>query len=397
MKYGVYQVYADEDCRTRDLGLVQISPLKEFYADVDFIQSVITDGPTKSLAFRRLRYLQAQFNLYHLQNESLEYDDQRKVPHRDFYNVRKVDTHVHHTSSMNCKHLLRFIKGKLKTSPQDVVIFRDGKELTLEQVFQSLNLTAYDLSIDALDMHAHKDSFHRFDRFNLKYNPLGESRLREIFLKTDNLIKGRYLAELTREVMSDLETNKYSLAEYRLSIYGRSRSEWSKLASWVIDNNLTSSNVRWLIQIPRLFETLYCTNELGSFEQFLANIFEPLFEVTKDPSVDLKLHRFLCEHVVGMDTVDDESRFERRVNKKLPVPQFWTQPVNPPYSYYLYYLYANIAVLNQFRKARGLPTFAFRPHSGEAGDPEHLVAAFLLAEGINHGITLRKVPALQYL
>ena len=81
---------------------------------------------------------------------------------------------------------------------QDVVIFRDGAELTLQQVFESLNLTAYDLSIDTLDMHAHQDSFHRFDKFNLKYNPIGESRLREIFLKTDNYIKGRYLAELTK-------------------------------------------------------------------------------------------------------------------------------------------------------------------------------------------------------
>ena len=83
---------------------------------------------------------------------------------------------------------------------QDVVTFRDGAELTLEQVFESLKLTAYDLSIDTLDMHAHQDSFHRFDKFNLKYNPIGESRLREIFLKTDNYIQGRYLAELTKGI-----------------------------------------------------------------------------------------------------------------------------------------------------------------------------------------------------
>jgi AMP deaminase len=88
-------------------------------------------------------------------------------------------------------------------------------------VFESLKLTAYDLSIDTLDMHAHKDSFHRFDNFNLKYNPVGESRLREIFLKTDNLINGRYLAELTKEVISDLEASKYQMAEYRISIYGK--------------------------------------------------------------------------------------------------------------------------------------------------------------------------------
>jgi AMP deaminase len=94
--------------------------------------------------------------------------EQKQVPHRDFYNVRKVDTHVHLSSCMNQKHLLRFIKGKLRSSPSEVVIFRDGKHLTLAQVFQSLGMTAYDLSIDTLDMHAHRDSFHRFDRFNLK-------------------------------------------------------------------------------------------------------------------------------------------------------------------------------------------------------------------------------------
>jgi hypothetical protein len=37
---------------------------------------------------------------------------------------------------------------------------------------------------------------------------------------------GRYLAEITREVFSDLETAKYTLAEYRLSIYGRCVCVW---------------------------------------------------------------------------------------------------------------------------------------------------------------------------
>jgi AMP deaminase len=76
-------------------------------------------------------------------------------------------------------------------SPDEIVIHRDGAFLTLSEVFHSLNLTAYDLSIDTLDVHAHHDTFHRFDRFNLKYNPCGQSRLREIFLKYDNLMKGR--------------------------------------------------------------------------------------------------------------------------------------------------------------------------------------------------------------
>lgn len=50
----------------------------------------------------------------------------------------------------------------------------------------------YDLNVDLLDVHADKSTFHRFDKFNLKYNPCGQSRLREIFLKQDNLIQGTF-------------------------------------------------------------------------------------------------------------------------------------------------------------------------------------------------------------
>jgi len=39
-------------------------------------------------------------------------------------------------------------------------------------------------------VHQADSTFHRFDKFNMKYNPLGESGLRNIFLKYDNLIKG---------------------------------------------------------------------------------------------------------------------------------------------------------------------------------------------------------------
>ena len=63
--------------------------------------------------------------------------------------------------------------------------------------FETLNITSlnfclnrYDLNVDLLDVHADKSTFHRFDKFNLKYNPCGQSRLREIFLKQDNLIQG---------------------------------------------------------------------------------------------------------------------------------------------------------------------------------------------------------------
>jgi len=43
-----------------------------------------------------------------------------------------------------------------------------------------------------------RNTFHRFDKFNAKYNPIGESQLREVFLKTDNFNNGKYFAELMK-------------------------------------------------------------------------------------------------------------------------------------------------------------------------------------------------------
>lgn len=163
------------------------------------------------------------------------------------------------------------------------------------------------------------------------------------------------------------------------------------------------------------------------------DVFQPLFEVTKDPRTHPELHVFL-QRVIGFDTVDDESKIERRIYKKFPYPKVWDTAQSPPYSYWsafarlhdwkctltnvprVYYMFANMTTLNSWRRSRGFSafqltslvavcplmlsstdTFVLRPHSGEAGDPDHLTAAFLTSHSISHGILLRKVPALQYL
>jgi AMP deaminase len=393
---GVYQVYETSTAAEQRTPILGIPTLRDYFKDLDTVLKISSDGPSKSFAFRRLQYLDGKFNLYVLLNEYQETADSKKVPHRDFYNVRKVDTHVHHSACMNQKHLLRFIKSKVKKCPDETVLYRDGEYLTLSQVFQSIGLNAYDLSIDTLDMHAHTDSFHRFDKFNLKYNPVGESRLRTIFLKTDNFIHGRYLAEITREVMTDIEASKYQMVEWRISIYGREPSEWDKLAEWIVDNKLFSPNVRWLIQCPRLYDVYKSSKLVKNFQDVVENIFKPLFEVTKDPSSHPKLHIFL-QRVIGFDSVDDESKSERRIYKKFPPPKVWDTEQNPPYAYWIYYLFANIASLNVWRKQRGFNTFLLRPHCGEAGDPDHLAAALLCCHSISHGLLLRKVPLLQYI
>ena len=71
-----------------------------------------------------------------------------------FYYLQ-VDTHIHAASCMNQKHLLRFIKKALKTeSDTQVCLSKEKKPMTLKELFQSMNLTAYDLTVDMLDVHA---------------------------------------------------------------------------------------------------------------------------------------------------------------------------------------------------------------------------------------------------
>ncbi|XP_036007158.1 AMP deaminase 2 isoform X2 [Fundulus heteroclitus] len=371
--------------------------LKEYLADTNVMMSLIINGPVKSFCYRRLQYLSSKFQMHILLNELKELAAQKRVPHRDFYNIRKVDTHIHASSCMNQKHLLRFIKRAMKKYPDEIVHVERGRGQTLRDVFETMNLTAYDLSVDTLDMHADRNTFHRFDKFNSKYNPIGESILREIFIKTDNYVEGKYFAHIVKEVMYDLEESKYQNSELRLSIYGRSRDEWDKLAEWAVKHRVYSDNVRWLIQVPRLFDVYQTKKQLVNFQEMLENIFMPLFEATIDPGSHPELHLFL-EHVVGFDSVDDESKPEHHIfNLDSPLPGDWTNEDNPPYSYYLYYTYANMTVLNHLRRRRGFNTFVLRPHCGEAGPIHHLVSGFMLSENISHGLLLRKAPVLQYL
>ncbi|XP_068453595.1 AMP deaminase 2 isoform X1 [Clinocottus analis] len=395
---GVMHIYTTKDIMEKSTELDLPYPnLQEYIADMNVMMALIINGPVKSFCYRRLQYLSSKFQMHILLNEMKELAAQKKVPHRDFYNIRKVDTHIHASSCMNQKHLLRFIKRAMKKYPKEIVHVERGKGQTLMEVFESMNLTAFDLSVDTLDMHADRNTFHRFDKFNAKYNPIGESILREIFIKTDNYIEGKYFGHIIKEVMADLEESKYQNVELRLSIYGRSRDEWDKLAQWAVTHQVYSSNVRWLVQVPRLFDVYHTKKQLCNFQEMLENIFMPLFEVTVDPGSHPELHLFL-QHVVGFDSVDDESKPEQHIfNLDSPLPGNWTEEDNPPYSYYLYYMYANMTVLNHLRRQRGFYTLVLRPHCGEAGPIHHLVSGFMLSENISHGLLLRKAPVLQYL
>uniref|UniRef100_A0A3P9A7D2 AMP deaminase n=1 Tax=Esox lucius TaxID=8010 RepID=A0A3P9A7D2_ESOLU len=359
MKDGIVYVYENAEAlnqnRPRDLPYPD---LETFAIDLSHVLAMIIDGPTKTYCHRRLNFLGSKFYLHEMLNEMAELKELKGIPHRDFYNVRKVDTHIHAAACMSQKHLLNFIQTTYKTEADRVVLEKGGRKLTLREVFEHLNMDPYDLTVDSLDVHAGRQTFHRFDKFNSKYNPVGASELREIYLKTDNLIDGEYFARIIKEVSNDLEESKYQHAEPRLSIYGRSADEWASLSKWFIQQKVHSTNMQcW------------------------------------------RIYSFLClSSMYFLNIVDDESKHsDHMFSYKSPKPEQWTADENPPYSYYLFHMYANIMVLNNLRKERGLSTFQFRPHCGEAGSITHLVSAFLTADNISHGLNLKKSPVLQYL
>ncbi|XP_071347149.1 AMP deaminase 3b isoform X1 [Trachinotus anak] len=398
MKDGIVHVYDNAEALKQEKPHSLPYPdLETFAIDLSHVLAMIADGPTKTYCHRRLNFLASKFYLHEMLNEMAELKELKSVPHRDFYNVRKVDTHIHAAACMNQKHLLKFIKTTYQTEADRVVLERGCQKITLKEVFNNLHMDPYDLTVDSLDVHAGRQTFHRFDKFNSKYNPVGASELREIYLKSDNYIKGEYFARLIKEVAKELEESKYQHAEPRLSIYGRSPSEWESLATWFIQHKVHSPNMRWMIQVPRIYDIFRSKKLVPHYAKMLENIFLPLFEATVNPQKHKAIHVFL-KYVTGFDSVDDESKHsDHMFSYKSPKPEAWTTDDNPPYTYYLFYMYANIMVLNNLRKERGLNTFQFRPHCGEAGSITHLVSAFLTADNISHGLNLKKSPVLQYL
>ena len=54
----------------------------------------------------------------------------------------------------------------------------------------------------------------------------------------------------------------------------RSVKEWDTLAKWVINHKLLSHNVRWLIQVPRLYNVYKAAGQIESFEDIVKSLSE---------------------------------------------------------------------------------------------------------------------------
>uniref|UniRef100_A0A6U3UET0 Uncharacterized protein n=2 Tax=Ditylum brightwellii TaxID=49249 RepID=A0A6U3UET0_9STRA len=398
-----------------DENVITVPSIEDFISDYQSLVEICSDGAMRSFCFQRLQMLTSVFKMHITANGSVEEAAKSNILGTDFYRTMKVDNHIHLAAAATAKQFVIYVKSKLQNEPNTVVLdekYGDAETKTLIEVFGDSGLEDDHLTIDAFSVLADHTVYQRFDNFNSKYSPFRMSKMRQIFLKTENCLRGRYFAELTKIVLARHEASKghNSAAEMRLSIYGMERTEWLQLAKWILRDwrnddypgPVLSSHNRWMVQVPRLWRIYYkkggraqsAEEEKRSFQGMLENLFCPIIEATLRPEENPEIAELLT-HIVGFDSVDDEGAAEEPCDCTRPLE--WTQEKNPAYCWQLYYLWANIEVLNVLRKSRGLNTFAFRPHAGETGDTMHLAATYMLCPCIAHGINLDRQVSLQYL
>jgi AMP deaminase len=93
--------------------------VETFRKDLQLLYTMIVNGPLKTFSYRRLKFLNHKYHMHELLNEQQEVSEQISIPYRDFYNIQKVDTHIHRALCMNHKHLLSSMKKKLR---EDIIV-----------------------------------------------------------------------------------------------------------------------------------------------------------------------------------------------------------------------------------------------------------------------------------
>ena len=80
---GVFEVWDSNDeasGRSGKQSITRVPSLREYFTDLDFLLGVCSDGPAKSFAFRRLKYLASKWSLFCLLNEYQELADMKVNP-----------------------------------------------------------------------------------------------------------------------------------------------------------------------------------------------------------------------------------------------------------------------------------------------------------------------------
>ena len=100
---GVVHVFSSSLAVMRRQSQFKSITLQRFAEQLHTLMGIMNDPECRSFCYRRLMLLEERFNMYLILNDGQERLSQIAVPHRDFYNVHKVDVHGKSTSSGFCQ------------------------------------------------------------------------------------------------------------------------------------------------------------------------------------------------------------------------------------------------------------------------------------------------------
>ncbi|SCU98371.1 LADA_0H12574g1_1 [Lachancea dasiensis] len=326
-----------------------------------------------ALTVKRIEYLLNRFDLFQQLEGRMEVRESRLVPHRDFYNIRKVDQNFLLSGCVSQRLLNDFIWEKLNLEP-DRVVYKDplGSEFTLRQIFcngadikcnedASIGLKAVDdIFLDWYETVYLSGAHLTGTASAAKDSPMFFA-IAKTFLEFDNLLSGEYLAEIViKYVIQFFEKSKYQLAQLSVD-FQFSENWWSKFCEWITRWKLVSYNIRWNVRFNRCYTKLFASGQVQCFQDYLDYIFKPLFEEPSESNMQLQyvLSTVCCFDLVADDSDDYLWRSFR--DPQLTPPTKWRDTGdNPPLAYYMFYIYEYLKALNIKRRNNGQNTIVLR-------------------------------------
>lgn len=354
-----------------------IPKITQFSQDFRIVLKLLESGELRPVSTKRIEYLLNKFDLFqHLEGRS-EILENKRVPHRDFYNTRKVDQNLLLSGCVSKRQLNEFIWDKLNLEPDRIVYMDDrGSDYSLRDIFShgegarsneeaSIGLKAVDDGFLEWYKVVYLPGFHLNNR-NSKNDTIRHKMyymIAKTFLEFDNFIDGQYLAEiLIKYVIHNMEKSKYQMAQLSVD-FQFIDNWWPNFSRWVTKWKLISYNIRWNVRLSRSYTKLFQSGQVKNFQDYLDLVFRPL--LSSDSICDINLQFFLstlCCFDVVVDNEDDYI-WQSFSNPETTTPCEWTaNGDNPPVAYYLYYIYEYLRVLNHQRMSRSQNSIILRSY-----------------------------------
>ncbi|CCE64621.1 hypothetical protein TPHA_0I01150 [Tetrapisispora phaffii CBS 4417] len=403
-KYDVKDFY----CRDPDYldKTSEIPSFEEFCEDFFNLLQVLQNRNFNVIAEKRLVYLNNKFDLFQHLNQRREIQENKHVPYRDFYNCRKVDRNFYLSGCVQQKQLCDFIWEKINIEPERIVYVDEklNKEYKLIDIFQldlderiDPNAIGFKIIDDEfLDWYKlfYLTNYHiiphsNFTKGNIEtLPPLTPKHLKfyliaTTFLEFNNYMDGEYLAEIfIKYVIHYLELNKYLLAQVTvdfqfydikstsgkpldpLTHYCHVNNWWIRFSNWISKWNVVSNNIRWNVNITRLYPRLFSLKLVENFKGFLDYIFKPLFD-EDNINKNINLQYFLSTlAAMDLSVKNSDSYIWKAFTNIRTTPNDWiSKGDNPPVAYYMYYLFQKISKFNIMRNIRKQNSIVLRNSS----------------------------------